>query len=67
MDFKIGYLSSKNIAPDIHLFKPEEVPPPTNKRVLCLSKWGVLRIDVFNPSYDREWYYLPASSRNGAK
>lgn len=64
MDFKIGYLSSKHIAPEIHLFKPEDVPPPTNKRVLCLSKYGVLRIDVFNPSFDREWCYLPTTSKN---
>lgn len=64
MDFKIGYMSSKYVAPEMHLFRPEDKPPPTNKHVLCLSKFGVLRIDVFNPAFDKEWGYLPVSSKN---
>lgn len=64
MDFKVGYLSSKFIAQEIHLFKPAENAPPKNKHVLCLSKFGVLRIDVFNPSFDSEWCYLPVTSKN---
>lgn len=61
--FRVGYLSSKDIAPEIHLFKPEENPPPTNKRVLCLSKLGCLREGVFNPNFDVQWLPLPARSK----
>lgn len=63
MDFKIGYLSTKHIAPDVHFFKPDEIPPPTNKRVLCLSKYGCIREGVFNPNFDSQWLPLPVRSK----
>ena len=63
MEYQIGYVSSKYIAPEMHLFKPEEKEPPKNKLILCLSKYGVLRIGTWNPSYDRQWSPLPRVSK----
>ena len=55
MDFKIGHCSGKDIPLEARYYTPEEMPPPKNMLVLCYSKYGCSRKDIFNPRFDSHW------------
>ena len=44
---------------EVLCYDPEIIPPPKNKHVWCVSKYGIGRKDVFNPEFDIAWYPLP--------
>lgn len=44
---------------EIMCFDAEEVPPPENKIVWCVSKYGVGRKDIFIHGFDIAWFPLP--------
>lgn len=43
----------------VYCLDPSIDPPPKNKQVWCVSKYGVGRKDIFNPEFDIAWYPLP--------
>nr|DAD59939.1 MAG TPA: hypothetical protein [Bacteriophage sp.] len=45
--------------PEVYCHDAEEVPPPKNKVVWVVSKFGVGRKDVFCEGFDVAWYPLP--------
>nr|DAD60394.1 MAG TPA: hypothetical protein [Bacteriophage sp.] len=44
---------------EVYCYDAEEVPPPKNKIVWVVSKFGVGRRDRFCEGFDVAWYPLP--------
>lgn len=45
--------------PDVYCYDAAEVPPPKNKIVWVVSKFGVGRRDRFCEGFDVAWFPLP--------
>lgn len=44
---------------EVYCYDPNVYPPPKNKQVWCVSKYGIGRKDVFNHDFDIAWFPLP--------
>lgn len=57
--FLIGAATTKHLPNGAKYFTWEEATPVSNKRYICLSKYGVARIGVPSKTFDVGFYPLP--------
>ena len=61
--FLVGVATTKSLPNGAKYFTWEETTPVPNKRYICLSRYGVARIDIPSRTFDIGFYPLPTRSK----